>query len=380
MIKISIGGDVCPMGQCEKYFIKGDSFRLFNDLLDPIKEADISIVNLECPLIDTPNPILKTGPILGAASDCIKGIKNAGIDIVNLANNHIMDHGAEGLKNTLNTCQHAEIATVGAGRNLAEARQILIQNVRGTKVGILACAEHEYSIASKKDYGANPLDPVDYIRSVRSYRDQLDFLILLIHGGNEFYAYPSPRMQKLSHFMLEEGADAIIWQHTHCPGCYELYNNKYIVYGQGNLIFEGNHKRDLSWYQGFLIELNLDHNRNINLDLVPYLQSKNGIGSHRMSKSQEKDFLSEISDRSANIKKEGFIENQWLNFCKSRRDLYLSTVLGHSRMMRFLNKKLHIARYIYSKNTLLGVGNTVRCESHRDVLVTLLNSTNLRRK
>ncbi len=105
MIKIIFGGDVCPINRNELYYKKGDAKSIFNDFLSELKSADFSIVNLECPLIDKDTPIIKNGPIIGVSSKCINGIKNSGINLVNLANNHILDHGKKGLKNTIKVCQ-----------------------------------------------------------------------------------------------------------------------------------------------------------------------------------------------------------------------------------------------------------------------------------
>ena len=129
MIDIVIGGDICPTDRNLHHFIKGDAKRIFNDLLDDFRRADLSIINLECPLITKSAPIQKAGPTLGAPSACIKGLKAAGIDVINLANNHIYDHGSQGLENTLKVCKDAGITTVGAGRNLREARKILIKKI-----------------------------------------------------------------------------------------------------------------------------------------------------------------------------------------------------------------------------------------------------------
>ncbi|MGI0009907.1 MAG: CapA family protein, partial [Nitrosopumilaceae archaeon] len=105
MINILIGGDVCPIGRNSPFFKMGDAANIFNDLLVEFQNADLSIVNLECPLINERTPLLKNGPVLGVESDCINGLKKAGIDVVNLANNHILDHGRAGLMNTLKICQ-----------------------------------------------------------------------------------------------------------------------------------------------------------------------------------------------------------------------------------------------------------------------------------
>ena len=94
MPTILIGADLCPIGGNRLYFKQGEAGRLFNDLLPEFQQADLTIANLECPLIEHPSPIRKTGPTFGESRDCIKGIMEAGIDVLCLANNHILDHGS----------------------------------------------------------------------------------------------------------------------------------------------------------------------------------------------------------------------------------------------------------------------------------------------
>src|SRR5215471_5247781 len=162
MPSIVIGADICPIEGNRPYFESGDATTLFNDLLPELQQADLVIANLECPLIEKPSPILKTGPNFGEPSACINAIKASGIHVLCLANNHVMDHGAPGLENTLAVCARAGIATVGAGHNLDEARRILVRDIKGTRIGILAMAEKEFSIATNDAPGANPLDIIEF--------------------------------------------------------------------------------------------------------------------------------------------------------------------------------------------------------------------------
>ena len=91
MIKIVIGGDVCPVGRNLPLFEKGDARALMNDILGDFAQADLSIVNLECPLIREDSPTDKIGPNLGVAGTCVNGLQAVGVDVVGLANNHIID-------------------------------------------------------------------------------------------------------------------------------------------------------------------------------------------------------------------------------------------------------------------------------------------------
>ena len=87
------------------------------------------------------------------------------------------------------------IATVGAGENLGAARGMLVLKVGMMRVGILAMAEHEFSIARRDYRGANPLDLVDFVRNVDSRKGHFDYFIVLLHGGDGFFV-PSPRINE----------------------------------------------------------------------------------------------------------------------------------------------------------------------------------------
>jgi poly-gamma-glutamate synthesis protein (capsule biosynthesis protein) len=372
VINVLIGGDVCPVGRNEPFFRKGDASAIFNDLVEEFERADLSIVSLETPLINKSSPILKCGPGLGAESDCINGLKQAKIDVINTANNHIMDHGSTGLKNTLDVCAGAGISTVGAGRNLEEARQILIRRIGRVRIGILAVAEHEFSIATANSCGANPLDIIDYVRNVRSQRDNFDYLIVLLHGGNENYPYPSPRLQETCRFMVEMGANAVIVQHTHCPGSYEEYQGAHIVYGQGNLIFDWP-DQDKAFHEGFLVKLMIAEDLGSTMEVIPYLQSDPQPGARKMDKETERLFRKSLEERSLSIRDDAFVQAQWLQFCEKIKYEYLSKVLAHNRVLSKLNSQGFLVKYFYTTSSLTCLRNVISCEAHREVLGTIFD-------
>ncbi len=372
MAKILIGGDLCPLGSNISMFENADVGALFHDLLVEFRRADLSIVNLECPLIQDSSPIKKIGPILGAPDSCINAISKANIGVLNLGNNHIMDHGSKGLKNTLEICDKFGVANVGAGENLEAARKILILNVNGVRVGILSVAEHEFSIATETSSGANPLDIIDFVRNVRERRDEFDYLIVLLHGGNETYPYPRSSLMDTCRFFIEEGANAVICQHSHCPGCYETYGEGHIVYGQGNLIFEPQTKHDKLWHEGFLVVLQIDQDCKSRMEIVPYVQFDTHPGARRMQGNEEEEFRRVLEQRSQSILGEGFVEEQWRKFCCKKRRRYLNSIYGDSLAVR-LATKFHLFQYFYSKQSLLQKLALIRCESHREVLMKVLS-------
>jgi len=107
---ILIGADFVPTESNIDLFCKERANELFGDeLLRNLNEADYSIFNLETPLTDCNSPIKKCGPCLSAPTKCIKGYSAAGVKLVTLANNHIMDQGEEGLKETIKTLHDNDI-------------------------------------------------------------------------------------------------------------------------------------------------------------------------------------------------------------------------------------------------------------------------------
>ncbi|HEV2393441.1 MAG TPA: CapA family protein [Verrucomicrobiae bacterium] len=373
MTTILIGADICPIGCNKALFEQGFAQILLNDLRDEFGQTSLSIANLECPLIAQPMPIRKTGPVFGQSGMCIKGIQQAGIGILNLANNHILDHGAPGLRNTMDVCARAGIATVGAGENLAAARQILIRNLGGLRLGILAVAEHEFSIATKNSAGVNPLDLIDFVRNVTAHRTEFDYLIVLLHGGDEFLV-PSPRIQNTCRFMVEMGANAVIVQHPHVLGGYEQYRGAHIVYGQGALLMDEAIYRDLPpFHEGFLVKLAIAPDVTSTMDIVPFTQSDPAPGARRMPKEREEKFRQALADRSAAIQDDAFVQAEWLKFCEENKHAYISGLLGHSRLLRNINRRGLLTRLLYKPGVLLGVRNTVLCETHREAIETIFN-------
>jgi poly-gamma-glutamate synthesis protein (capsule biosynthesis protein) len=372
-VTVLIGADICPIGGNSHYFRIGDADSLFHDLLPELKAASLVIANLECPLIEKPSPIAKTGPVFGEDGACINGIRAAGIDVLCLANNHILDHGGSGLTHTLAMCEQAGIATVGAGSNLAAARRILVKEADGVRVGIMAMAEQEFSIATQTSPGANPLDLMDYVRNVRNTRDAFDYLIVLLHGGPEFLTVPSPRLKDTCHFLIEMGANAVVVQHPHSLGGYEEYLGGHIVFGQGALVMDEAIYRDVkSFHEGVLVALRIAPGGiSSSMQLIPFVQSHPVPGARRMDKTRAEGFLRNLAAKSQAILDDGHVRDEWRRFCDERKHGYLSALFAHNRLLRRANRHGWLTRAFVNRSRLLGTRNVVCCETHREALETI---------
>ncbi len=370
--KVIIGGDVCPVHRNAEYFCKGDADALFNDLLKEFETADLTVANLECPLIERRTPIAKTGPVLDAPIEAIKGIAASHIRCLGLANNHVLDHGAAGLESTLRACASVGIHTFGAGKDLREAARMLVVRAGSLRIGLLGASEQEWSIATENGPGANPLDVIECVRTLKNRRADADFFIVLLHDGAEHYPYPSPRLQNMCRFLVEQGAGMVVCQHSHCAGAHESYRHGHIVYGQGNLIADSP-GRNNGWHEGFLIRLTIAPDLSASWERVPYRQSEALPGARRMPPEREKAFLDGLDERSRAIKDERFVARTWEQFCRSQRHGLMSFVLGHGRLLRRLNRNGGVVKHVHGKQRLREIRNCFVSDTNREVFLEVLD-------
>jgi poly-gamma-glutamate synthesis protein (capsule biosynthesis protein) len=282
-----------------------------------------------------------------------------------------MDHGASGLKNTLEVCSRAGIETVGAGDRPATARRLLIRRIGRLRVAVMAVAEHEFSISANGSWGANPLDLTNFVRTLKKEKSNFDYLIVLFHGSHEFLI-PTPRTKDTCHFMIEQGANAVIVQHPHCVGGYESYLHGHIVYGQGAFLMDEGIYRDLNiFHDGILVKLHIGDDFTSRMEVIPYTQSAPAPGARRMTGEKENAFRNRLAELSASVQNDEWVQEQWLNFCEQKKHGYLSGVLGYNRVLRKLNKTGLLTRLLYGKQQFLTVRNMVCCETHREALHTI---------
>jgi poly-gamma-glutamate synthesis protein (capsule biosynthesis protein) len=375
MAVVLVGADICPIEGNQEYFVKGDAESLFHDLMPEFAAANLVVANLECPFIEKSTPILKTGPTFGVPGSCINGIKAAGIDVLCLANNHIMDHGEAGLRHTMEICESAGVATVGAGPGLEAAGRVLIRELDGVRVAILAVAEREFSIASRSSWGANPIDVIEFVRTVSRHRTEFDRLIVLYHGAAEFHA-PTPKVQNTCRFMIEQGASAVIVQHPHVLGGNEKYQNGHIVYGQGALVMdEAIYRNKSSFHEGFLAKLTLERSAPAGMEIIPFRQSSPVPGARRLKGDEENRLRETLALRSAAIADSAFVEAEWLRFCDEIRHGALSSLLGHGGIRRRLNAQGWLEARLRKSRRFPGLRNMVLCETHREKLETIFTES-----
>jgi poly-gamma-glutamate synthesis protein (capsule biosynthesis protein) len=371
-IDIIFTGDFCPIGRVETLCLTNKFEKIYGNALPFLKDKDLSITNLECPLTEKSNPIKKTGPNLIADPSCVDALRFGGFDIVSLANNHVLDQDEKGLRDTLQTCKKSGLKTVGAGENLAAAMRSLFVTIKDKKIAILNFAEHEFSIATQNSAGAAPLNPIKNYYQILEAKRTSDIVIIIIHGGNEHYPLPSPRMVETYRFFADLGVTAIIGHHTHCSSGFEIYNGVPIFYSLGNFIFDWKDIKFKSWHEGYFIKLTIANNKVTNIVLTPYFQCRNDPGLQLMDEDESTKFLKKIEEYSNIIRDSDLLRNKWLSFCKSQKINYLSMVLSQNIFQSQLLKRNLLPEFFLKKKRLLMLLNLFRCQAHKDVAIEIV--------
>ena len=371
-MQLLIAGDLAPTQSNISLFNKGDVKSLLGDeLLSLWSSADLRIINLETPLTDKPNPILKCGPNLFAPTSVIKGIKALQPTLLTLANNHILDQGEEGLKSTQDVLKRNNIPHVGVGNNIEESSKPYIIEKDGVKIGVYACAEHEFSIAGENTPGANPFDPLESLDHICYLKAQCDYVIVLYLGGKEHYRYPSPSLQKICRKIAQKGADLIVCQHSHCIGTIEKYYNSTIVYGQGNFIFD--YSENEYWKTSILISVILSEDYKI--EFIPIC--KNGNSVVLANEADKEKILNELKERSTRVYDQKYIEEQYKTFAMKNRDYYLRQIAGLPKILRGIDKVIcrgKLVNTLFSKKRIMCIRNIIECEAHRELFLNSISN------
>ena len=369
-ISINISGDFYSnaISDAENYFSE--------ELLERFYESDFNIINLESPVTNSiKNRILKTGPYLPGSPYTFFYLKQLRTHLVTLATNHIMDYGPHGLSDTLLGCRENSINYVGAGMSLAEAKKPCVLEKNNTKIAVLNFAENEWASASENKPGANPMNIPENVRQIRVAKEANDFVLVIIHGGHELYHLPSPRMVSQYRFYAENGASAIIGHHTHCISGFEIYQGIPIFYSLGNFLFTKKYDYE-SWYSGLILNLKIKKHAKLEWELLAKRQDKDTHTLTILNGIAKQNVMDAIDQYSEIISNQKLLMENWEYLVDQKYNYKLElfspvNVLGNKKIRQLL-RKAGLSRYFRRKMHYAEILNELRCESHSDVLKSVI--------
>jgi poly-gamma-glutamate synthesis protein (capsule biosynthesis protein) len=204
-----------------------------------IASADVAFANLEYPITIKGVRYTDKEYTFRGDPESLSAIRKAGFDLLSLANNHIMDYGEKGLRDTIRQCRKNRLAFTGAGADLASASSLAVIKRRGVRYGLLA-----YSLTFPEEFWATPRKPgtahPDWAKvgqDIRDARQEVDILMVSFHWGEELKSEPKKYQIDFAHHAINAGADIVLGHHPHIPQPIEIFKGKPIFYSLGNYAF-----------------------------------------------------------------------------------------------------------------------------------------------
>lgn len=196
-----------------------------------LRKGDIVFGNLECVLCDK-GVAAEKEITLYAPPERAEYLREAGFNILSLANNHILDFGSAGLAQTCSALREQGISFVGAG-DKAATRGHRIVEAGGLKVGFLAYGEAD-ACHIQDGVFVNCIHRCAILDQVRYLKPRCDALVVSLHWGIEYVRYPSPSQVNLARELVAEGCDLVLGHHPHVVQGFEKIGRSLVAYSLGS--------------------------------------------------------------------------------------------------------------------------------------------------
>ena len=325
--EVSLGfiGDICladnyvPMEYLASIGSSDISDGIDRRFIDKMNEVDLMWANNEFVLSDRGEPLEGKAYTFRGATANVSYLKDLGIDIVGLANNHTFDYGEEAFLDPLGTLKGAGSPYVGAGRDFKEASAPMYMTADGVTLAYVAASSAEYTVYTPEAGKNEPgimwcYDDAKFLDEIRKAASYADFVVALPHWGTEHSTILEPEQIESAHAYIDAGADAVIGAHPHILQGIEYYEGKPIMYSLGNFWFDDYDIDTL------LAEVRLSGERDANgrpdmrtasVELVVHPGTQSGVFTSWAATRDERDrifrYIEEISEDQVSISSEGLV-------------------------------------------------------------------------
>jgi poly-gamma-glutamate capsule biosynthesis protein CapA/YwtB (metallophosphatase superfamily) len=235
-------GDIMLGGRAKRAVAEHGADYPFAEVLPVLRRAPVVLASLEGPLAlkarrQHRNHSYRVNPALATA------LTRAGINLVTLANNHLLDCGRSGVLETLEALALAGVASLGAGVNKDAAHRPVVRQAGRLKIGFLGYYWNR-RCAATADRPGSAMDPPEALKTdMRGLRDQVDRIVVTFHWGVPYEREPSPEDRAKARFAVDCGADAVVAHHPHIIQPFEVYRGRPIFFSVGNFAFGSGNSR-----------------------------------------------------------------------------------------------------------------------------------------
>lgn len=242
-VKLAFVGDVLFASTVETTLKQQGYDYPYRELKNELQQPDWTIANLETP-ITTRGEEQKKEYTYRSRPEALKPFKEAGFDLVNLANNHIMDYGPDGLMDTLTYLDREGIRRAGAGANAEEAYKAVILEKNGIKTAFLGLShkvpDNSWKATASKPGTTQLYDTRAALEAITRANLEADLVVVMAHWGEERKDRPLETHRTMARKFIDAGADLIIGTHPHVLQGFEQYQGRWIAYSLGNFLFTTN--------------------------------------------------------------------------------------------------------------------------------------------
>jgi hypothetical protein len=273
-VMLAFAGDVNFAGRTRR--LLDDPATAFGPIAAVLRSANFAAVNLETAVTGRGTPQPKTYHFRAPAS-AFTALRAAGIDLVTMANNHVLDYGTTGLADALAAARAARFPYVGIGVNAAAAWAPYLTTIKGVRIAVIGVSQVAELASSWVATGtrpgeANAIDLRRTLTAVRSARRQASVVIVFMHWGTEGQACPDPNQLSLARRLAAAGASIIVGAHAHMLQGSGWLGHTFVAYGMGNFLWW---ERSYSRASGVL-ELTLHPHAPLTARFVPAVVSGTG--------------------------------------------------------------------------------------------------------
>ena len=250
-------------------------------VLSTMQSVDIMMANNEFPYSDRGTPTPNKTFTFRADPKDVHIMKDMGVDIVSLANNHAYDYGPDALVDTVDTLNDAQLPFVGAGKDFEEAAHPVYFHANGHIISYVSATQIERlgSPDTKEATADSPgvlrtLDPAKAVAAIKEAKANSDFTVMYVHWGSESTDLVEKSQRDLARAYVDAGADLIIGDHSHCLQGIDYVDDVPVFYSLGNFWFNS------KTLDTCIVRVTLDGDcRLSDVEFIPCIQRGSGVTS-----------------------------------------------------------------------------------------------------
>jgi poly-gamma-glutamate synthesis protein (capsule biosynthesis protein) len=238
-VTLAFAGDVHFTGRTAA--LLSDPATAFGPISDVLKSADLSVLNMETAVTGRGTPQPKTYHFR-ARPAAFNALRDAGVDLVTMANNHVLDYGPTGLADTIAAARAARFPVIGIGDNAAAAWAPYVTTIKGTRIAIIGVSQVAELASSWVATGtrpgeANAIDLGRTLSAIRAAKKHADIVIVFMHWGTEGTSCPDANQLSLAPKLAAAGASIVIGSHAHMLQGSGWLGHTFVAYGMANFLW-----------------------------------------------------------------------------------------------------------------------------------------------